>query len=174
MSTRTVDARCLRRPPIWAIAAHVPSLEQILTAPDVRPQVVSRCVRLIDAEVGKKSGISGVAIKAAYKLVQKIKPTMVRDVTDRLLPDFARAMDPFFQESVKEAEGGERAVADVFRSRVDRDADEAADALLGVTDAKIDVARPAIKKAYSKLRGSAKGHVKEAVPGLARAIGEFV
>jgi hypothetical protein len=152
----------------------VPSLEQILTAPDVRPKVVSRCARLIDEEVGRKSGISGMAIKAAYKLVQKIKPSMVSDVTDRLLPDFARSLDPIFQESVEEAEGSDASLADVFRTHVDRDADRAADALLGVTDAKIDVARPAIKKAYSKLRGSAKGHVEQAVPGLARAIGEFV
>lgn len=150
------------------------SLEQILTDPPVRPEVVARCVRLIDAEVSRKSGISGVAIKAAYKLVCKIKPSMVADVTDRLLPDFARALDPMFQEAASEADGGDRPLGEVFRSKVTGDADRAADALLGVTDAKIDIARPAIKKAYSRLRGSAKGHVTQAVPGLAAAISAFV
>ncbi len=152
----------------------MPNLDTILTEGGIRPQVVGRCARLVDEEVARKSGISGMAIKAAYGLVQKVKPTMVRDVVDKLLPEFARAIDPIYQESVAEGGEGGGAVADLFRARLDADTDRAAEALLGVTDAKIGTARPAIRKAYGKLRGGAKGHVATAVPGLARALAEFL
>lgn len=150
------------------------SLDSILTAPDVRPKVVDRCARLVDAEVSRKSGLSGIAIKAAYKLVQKIKPTMVKDVTDKLLPDFARAVDPMYQDSLGQAESSGQSVAEGFQQALNRDRSRTADALLGVTDAKIETARPAIKKTYGKLRGTAKDNVASAVPGLARAMAEFL
>ena len=60
-------------------------LAEILTQPEVRPQVVKACVVLIDAEVASKSGFSGLAVKAGYKLVKAIKPTMIGDVVDKLL-----------------------------------------------------------------------------------------
>ena len=47
------------------------SLAEILTKPELRPQVVRACAVLIDAEVSRKSGFSGLAVKAGYKLVKE-------------------------------------------------------------------------------------------------------
>lgn len=150
------------------------SLQSILTADDVRPTVADRCAQLVDSEVSNKSGLSGIAIKAAYKVVQKVKPGMVRDVANKLLPEFAEAIDPMYQESLGQAEGSGSSPASSFEKLLNTEQSRAADALLGVTDARIGSARPAIRKAYEKLRGTAKQHVTQAVPGLARAIAEFI
>jgi hypothetical protein len=90
-------------------------LAEILTQPTVRPRVVQACADLIDAEVATKSGFAGLAVKAGYKLVKTIKPSMVPDVVDKLLPEFAEAMQPMFDESTRDA--GTRAPARPTRSQ---------------------------------------------------------
>jgi hypothetical protein len=146
------------------------SLEAILTAPAVRPVVVDRCARLVDDQVQGTSGLSGLAIKGAYKLVCAIKPGMIRDVVDRLLPDFARALEPTHERAIREA--GPEGVGERFCRLVRQDPDAAAEALLSVTDRKIAAARPAIRAAYGRLRGSAHPHVAAAAPGLAVVVAE--
>ena len=49
-------------------------LRQILLAPDIQPCVVADCQRLIDQEVCGKSGVSGTAVKVAYKTVKSLAP----------------------------------------------------------------------------------------------------
>ena len=63
------------------------------------------CVALIDAEVADKGGLTGLAIKAGYKTVQGIKPGFVRQVVTDLLPEFARALDPLYQEAKSAGHG---------------------------------------------------------------------
>ena len=55
-----------------------------------------------------------------------------------------------------------------------RDRGRAAEALLGVTDRKIDGARPAIRKAYGRLRPNARQNVEDALPGLLDTIRPFL
>ena len=85
-------------------------LAEILTQPEIRPQVVKACAVLIDTEVQSKSGFSGLAVKAGYKLVKAVKPTMIPEVVDKLLPEFAEAMQPMFAEVEQQAatRGGSR------------------------------------------------------------------
>jgi len=150
------------------------SLVDLLTASETRPRVVRACSELIAAEVDSKRGISGIAVKAGYRLVKAIKPTMVTDVVDRLLPEFAAAMEPFYEASVVAAEAEGRPLARVFADRLTGDDAAVAEALLQVTDRRAEKASGPLLKTYKKLRSSAHEHVRLAVPGLARTIAPFV
>jgi hypothetical protein len=146
-------------------------LVDALTAPEVRPQVVQACCDLVEREVDRKSGLSGLAIKAGYKVVKAIKPGMIPGVIDTLLPEFAQALEPLAQRS---ADGG-GVTGEGFARWLGDHRDEAADALLGVTDARAQRAKNAtVRKTYEKLRGSARDNVREAVPGLAETLRPFL
>src|SRR4051812_11938692 len=141
------------------------TLTELLTDPAVRPRVVDACAAFVDAEVAARSGLSGLAIRTGYKAVRALKPTMIREALDALLPDFAAALEPFHAAAPGSA----------FEAHVRANADGAADALLGVTDRRIQRAQSStIKKTYAGLRGLAQGQVKASVPGLARTLAAFL
>lgn len=148
-------------------------LAEILTQPTVRPRVVQACADLIDAEVATKSGIAGLAVKAGYKLVKAIKPSMVPDVVDRLLPEFAEAMQPFYEESARDVARGSTP-ADAFAARLGQSPPLVAAALLTVTDRRAEKASGPLKKTYARLRDTAETHVQAAIPGLVKALAPFV
>jgi hypothetical protein len=139
------------------------SLTETLTSGTKKATVVDDCCALIDAEVADKGGISGLAIKAGYAAVKGIKPGFIKHVVNELLPDFASALDPLYQDAKK----GGKPVATHFASNASR----AADALLAITDAKVQHSKIGlIKGTYEKLRGSAKKNVEAAVPRLGKLI----
>jgi hypothetical protein len=138
-------------------------LTEALTAESKKAAVVDDCLALVDAEVADKGGLSGLAIKAGYKTVQGIKPGFIRQVVTDLLPDFAKALDPIYQE----AKTAGRGVKDHFMSH----STQVADALLTITDDKAKKSKSGmVKGTYEKLRGSAKKNVEAAVPRLGAMI----
>ena len=147
------------------------NLAEKLTAPEIRRDVVKACVDLVESEVANKSGLSGMAIKAGYKVVKALKPGMIPGAVDTLLPEFAAAMQPLYEK----ASEGAADPKDAFPKYLTTHADETADALLEVTDAKADRAKnKTVKKTYDRLRGSARENVRAAVPGLAKALTPFL
>ena len=132
-----------------------------------RPRLIDDCVRLIDAEVDSKGGLSGLAIKGAYKIVQAVKPGFVREALDHLLDDFVRRLEPFYAQHRTKNGDNQRAFTDFLSGR----SGEVADALLGITDDRAKRAKnPNIKATYDKLRPQAKKHVEEAVPRVGRTL----
>jgi hypothetical protein len=144
------------------------SLEaRILGDASKRPRLLDDCVHLIDAEVASKGGLSGLAIKGAYKLVQAVKPGFVREAMDNLLDDFVRRLEPFYAEHRAKNGDNHRAFGDHLAAR----AAPVADALLGITDDRARRAKnPNVKATYDKLRPQAKKHVEEAVPRVGRTL----
>jgi hypothetical protein len=141
----------------------MPTLPEVLTSESNKGRVVEDCCALIDAEVKDKGGISGLAIKAGYGAIKGVKPGFVRNVVSDLLPEFARALDPFYQE----AKTSGRPVADFFATHSDR----VAEALLAITDAKAQKSKNGlVKGTYDKLRGTAKKNVEAAVPRLGKMV----
>lgn len=139
------------------------NLADALTADSKKSAVIEDCLALIDAEVADKGGLTGLAIKAGYKTVQGIKPGFVRQVVVDLLPEFARALDPIYQEARAQGHG----VRDHFQSHTS----QVADALLTITDDKAKRSKSGmVKGTYDKLRSSAKKNVEAAVPRLAAMI----
>jgi hypothetical protein len=143
----------------------MPDLKSILTDASRRKQVVRDAELLLDAEVDGKSGLSGLAIKGAFKVVKSFRPGIIPEVIDGLLDDFATRLDPFYQAHA--TLGGGRPLVDYLTSRKG----EMADALLAITDTRARVTRhTALKGAYEKLRPEGKKHVEAAIPGVARLI----
>lgn len=134
-------------------------LAEVLNSPERKRDVVRDCLGIIDAEVADKGGLSGMAIKAGYKAVKGVKPGFVERVVDGLLPEFADAVDPIFQEAKEQ----DKAVKPHFVQNSSR----VADSLLAITDGKAErSSNRVVKKTYEKLRGQAKKNVEAAVPRL--------
>ena len=145
----------------------MPTLASYLTEPSKRQHVLDDCVRMVDEEVASKGGLTGMAVKAAYGVVKRIKPGFVRNALDAMLDDFANNLDPMFQEHL--AQGG--SLVDLFVGKKG----QVAEALLSITDGRAQRAKGgAAKSAYEKLRPTGKKHVEEAVPRLARMIEQQV
>ncbi len=142
------------------------ALTDVLKDPQRLAAVARDGARLVEEEVGRKSGMRGMALKAGYKTVRALRPDIVEHALERLLPEFAPEVDPFYESGA--ATG---AVEPYFA----RHAGEIAEALLGVTDRRAARAQNrVIKRAYEGLRAQAKGHVEEAMPGLARLVRKHV
>jgi hypothetical protein len=134
-------------------------LNDLLKDDAKRAAIVEDVVRLVDSEVSKQRGISGVAVKAGYKLVQGVKPGFVRNVVQSLLSEFAAALEPIRRKALAEGQS----VSRYFEAN----SQEVAEALLAVTDQRARRSEHgSVKGAYGKLRGSARKNVEAAVPGL--------
>jgi hypothetical protein len=134
------------------------TLQEILLAPDVQPQVIADCFTLLDQEVAEQSGISGAAVKLAYKTVNTFKPGHVRFMVEALLPDMIHKLEPYWADFI--ASGGAE-----FGDYLAKRGDEVSQALLSVTDARAAASdRPVIIKAYKSVRGSAVKHIEAALP----------
>jgi hypothetical protein len=129
-------------------------------------QVIDDACRVLDEEVGDKSGLGGLAVKAAYTVVKSIKPGFIRQAVDHLLDEFLDAMDPFTQEALeKNMKPGTLILEN--RSRV-------SDALLKVTDRRAQKTDSGVvRKSYDKLRPAAQKHVEAAAPRLARLLDKY-
>lgn len=131
-----------------------------------RKLIVADTKRLIDDEVSRKSGLSGMALKGGYKVVRKLRGgRMIEDAVDGLLDEFTAALDPLYDDYL------DQDVYDSFEAYLVAHDDQATNALLGITDAKATRAdNKVVKKTYQKLRGQAEGHVSEALAGVGRLI----
>ena len=50
------------------------TLHEMLLAPDVEPRVITAVLSLVDSELKGKSGVSGTAVKVAFKAVTAFAP----------------------------------------------------------------------------------------------------
>lgn len=145
--------------------------ELLLSDPKKRPALLDDCVRFIDDEVSGKSGLSGIAIKGAYKVVSAIKPGIIREAMDSLLDDFVRRLEPIYGRFRQSGQSDPKKFGDYLSGA----RGEAADLLLGVTDERARRAKnKTMKGAYEKLRPHAKKYVEEAVPGAARVFARHI
>jgi hypothetical protein len=134
------------------------TLQQILLSPGTRPQVVADCNALIEHEVSEKSGISGTAVKLAYKTASTFAPGHVRHMVQTLLPMMVDNLQPFWADF--NASGS----AD-FGDYLTKRGDEVAEAMLAVSDARAAASgRPVIVRAYRSVRGGAGKHIQAALP----------
>ncbi len=142
------------------------TLPEILTDATRRKAVVADCVILIEEEVSKKGGLSGIAIKGAFAIVKAVKPGFIAEAMDHMLDDFSTRLDPFYQANKTTG----RPLPSYFAEQ----SGSIAEALLGITDQRAQRAQnQSVKKTYEKLRPTAKKHVEEAIPGIARLIEKY-
>jgi len=144
------------------------SLAERFLHPDVRPRVIVDCCAILDRQVGQKSGVSGFAIKAAYKTVKAIKRGFVPGVVDALLDDWIAKLSDF------EREHAERGVEGPLGDYLVAERGRVAEALISVTDERAQTTKhKTAKKFYLRLRPSALNHVEDAVPELAALLDKY-
>ncbi len=145
------------------------NLKEKLLTETQRPAVIRDCARLVDEEVERKSGFSGLAIKAAFKTVKTVKPGFIEHVIDGLLDAWVEKLEGHF---AKWQEGGSAGNFGVF---CQRDSSAVAERLLEVTDARAHkIEQKTVASLYGKMRPSAKEHVVAAVPGLGRVVDKYL
>jgi hypothetical protein len=142
------------------------TLKELILTEVKRPAVIRDSQQVIEDEVRAKSGVTGLAIKGAFKVVKGIKPTFVRDVIDGLLDEFVEKMEPFYADWSGQGGGGQ-----TFERFLTARGQEVADQLLGVTDtrARRSTNKPVVK-AYEKLRPKGKDQVVAALPRVAQML----
>ena len=142
-------------------------LKEVLAQLD-RNQVVNDCVRTLEAEVESKKGLSGLAVKGAFKVISAVKPGFVKAVVAGLLDEFVEELEPFYADWSATGE-------ESFGSYLEGADHKVANALLGVTDKRaIKTEHVAAKKAYDKLRPSGVEHVRAAMPRVGKLLDQYL
>ena len=135
-------------------------LDQILLAPDVQPDVVADCLTLIEQEVAGKHGISGAAVKLAYKTARTFAKGYLQSTVENLLPDLVAQLEPFWADFAASGASG-------FGDYLAKRSDEVSEAMLSVTDARAKMSsRPVIIRAYGTVRGGAAKNIAAALPAV--------
>ncbi|MBI4702792.1 MAG: hypothetical protein HY744_16860 [Deltaproteobacteria bacterium] len=139
------------------------TLAEILSLPGKRDAVIADCCALLDAELGAKTGLSGVVLRAGYGALKGIRPGAIRAAVDTFLDEWVAKLEPFW------AAAQERGVDPA--EHLDRERAAVAEALLSVTDGRAEKAKKGlVRSTYAKLRPSAKTHVEQAIDGLAQVL----
>ncbi len=140
-------------------------LSDELLNPNKKAKVIDECCNLIERQLASKSGISGIGLKTAFAALKGVKPGYIPYVVEMILPQCLTVLEPLWNEGVDKGDPVEHLISN--RSGT-------ADALLSVTDVKVkNVKRQIVRGMYEKLRGTAKQHVEQAVPDLARVIDSY-
>lgn len=143
--------------------------EETLLSPENRPRLVRDCTDLVDAEVDAKGGLSGLALKTAFKAIKVIKPELVERGVSSLLDAWVVELGKHFQDW--EAAGGQTGS---FGAYCRETSSAVAESLLSVTDTRVKKADPRIAGMYEKLRPNAKEHVLAAVPQLGDILDRYL
>ncbi len=140
------------------------SLVEQLTQPGKRQAIVRDAAQVLDAEVADKRGLSGVAVKGAFKVVRGLKPGFIPDTIDALLDDFVKQVEPFFDSWKAKGTG---TLAQHFVAN----GPAVADSLLFITDERARKSpHKTLVKTYGKLRPKGKEHVVASMPRVGALI----
>ncbi|MDA0713376.1 MAG: hypothetical protein O2897_05270, partial [bacterium] len=125
---------------------------------------------IIKLQVNAKGGLSGIALKNAYKMLERIKPGAPRQATNLLLEDFAGQLQPYLNEFVKEQN-----IMQNLPIFLTNKANLIAEDLLTITDKRAESSPSQMAaKIYKTLRPKAKEEVAAAMPALAIVIHKFL
>ena len=143
------------------------TLQEILLTPDTWPDVTGDCQKLIEQEVSGKSGVSGTAVKLAYKTANTFASGYLQATVESLLPDMVAELEPYWADFNASGASG-------FGDYLVKRGEEVSEALLSVTDARAETSeRPTILKAYRAVRGGAAKHIVAALPNVGSLVQKY-
>ncbi len=142
------------------------TLTDVINDPQRRRAIVQDANHVLEQEVSDKSGLTGLAVKGAFALVKAVKPGIIPEVIESLLPEFTGAIDPILAK---------RPAGTSPQAYIQERANDIVQALLGVTDARAQkTSHQSLTSAYKKLRPTGEKHVLAAIPRVAALVGRFV
>src|ERR1700737_3047887 len=74
------------------------TLQEMLLAPEIQPQVVADCQTLVEQELKSKSGISATGVKVAYKAVTAFAPGYYKETLQEMLPYMVQQLEPYWAD----------------------------------------------------------------------------
>ena len=74
------------------------TLKEQASHPEKRSAIIADALVVLDQEVADKSGLGGIAVKTAYKVVKGVSPGFLQQVVNHLLDDFLDAIEPVYEE----------------------------------------------------------------------------
>jgi hypothetical protein len=141
-------------------------LSEQLKPQEIQSNIATDCAKLMEDQVAKKTGISGLAFKAVYGALKSISPNYIHGAIERLLPQVSASLDPIWDEGLKLGNP---------LAHLKENTSITADIILSVTDTKIEKSQNKIVKvSYKKIRPSVKGEVEEAIPGLTDILEKYI
>jgi len=145
----------------------MPTLQEMLLTPENWPNAVADLQALVDSELASKGGLSGAALKTAYKAINSFAPGYYHETVSGMLPEMADRLQPYWSDF--RASGG----AD-FGDYLAKRGDEVSESLLGITDDMMRRSnRAAVVKAYQLVRGGASKNIEAALPGLGAVVQKY-
>lgn len=144
------------------------TLTDILLADHQREALVADCVNVVERHLNGLRSLRGMALKTGLAMFKKARPDVLPSVVGKLLPDFAVALEPLYQQ---------------FRQSTDRDfslflrkhEEEATEALIGVADRRAARStNETVHATYSKLRSSVRSELQAMLPELAKTLSGYL
>lgn len=136
--------------------------------PTKRQALVSSLQALIDGEVKRTSGVSGLAIKGGYKVVSALRGgRMVPVAIQSLLDEFIAGFTPLIARFEEQKGAG-------FAQFLAKNERDAVSALLSVTDKRAQSANSVIQSTYKKLRPLAERQVANAIPRVGDVLAAYL
>ena len=144
------------------------TLAELLLAPERREALIGRTAEWVERYVAESSGLRGMALRTGLAASKAARPDAVQRAVTRLLPEFATALEPFWQRF---RATGERDFSVYLR----RHAGEATAAMMDATDVRI-AASPnrTLHAGYKRLRGTLAAELEKLLPDIARMIGKSI
>jgi hypothetical protein len=145
----------------------MPTLQELFLNDANFPRLVADAQALVESELANKGGISGTAVKAAYKAVTAFAPGYYQETLSGMLPDMLAQLQPYW------ADFGASGGAD-FGDYLAKRGEEVAESLLAVTDNMAQLSgRAAVVKAYQMVRGGAGKNIEAALPALGAMVQKY-
>ena len=69
------------------------SLVQAVEDTQKRPLIIQDCSKLIEEQVRSKRGMTGIAVKGAFKVIKSFKPGIIPRALDDMLDEFSGKID---------------------------------------------------------------------------------
>jgi hypothetical protein len=143
------------------------TLHELLSRPDVEPRVVPDVLALVDTELASKSGISGTAVKVAFKAVTAFAPGYYQETVTGMIPEMVDQLAPYWDDFQT---SGSSDFGDYLVKR----GDEVSASLLVVTDEMArESGRATVVKAYGAVRNGAGKHIQAALPNLGAMVQKY-
>src|SRR5258708_40207346 len=138
----------------------MPTLQELFLNAANSPRLVADTQAPVEGELANKGGISGTAVKAAYKAVTAFAPGYYQETLSGMLPDMITQLQPYWADFGASG-GGD------FGDYLSKRGDEVSESLLSVTDNMAQLSgRAAVVKAYQMVRGGAGKNIEAALPAM--------
>lgn len=139
------------------------TLQEILTHPDRRPQVVTDLMALMTEEVNRQTGLWGMLVRKGFDLFKKLENgQFIERAITIMLPEGARALDPYYQSYCKLGENRPE-----FGAYLGRSGREVTEAILAITDRRRDQSNnPLLVMTYDGLRSQIVPVIEREIPAI--------